>query len=49
MRVGEHTTDLLPSYVCASVPGDVVMFDMRCFHASFNGPSDAAQLQRRSA
>eukprot|EP01051_Picozoa_sp_SAG22_P014636 SAG22_NODE_1806_length_3531_cov_2.206294_2_plen_117_part_00 len=37
MGVGSHTTDLLPSHVCASEPGDVVMFDMRCFHASFNG------------
>ena len=23
--------DMLPSHVCASEPGDVVMFDMRCW------------------
>ena len=27
----------LPAYVCTSEPGDVVAFDMRCWHASFGG------------
>lgn len=40
MGVGQHQEDLLPSYVCSSLPGDVVMFDMRCFHAAFNGSSN---------
>ena len=27
----------VPAYVCASEPGDVVAFDMRCWHASHGG------------
>ena len=27
----------IPSYVCTSSPGDVVAFDVRCWHASFGG------------
>ncbi len=27
----------VPAYVCASCPGDVVAFDMRCWHASHGG------------
>ena len=29
----------VPAYVCASSPGDVVPFDMRCWHASHGGSS----------
>ena len=37
MGVAQHTEDLLSSFACDSTPGDVVMFDMRCFHSSVNG------------
>ena len=30
----------VPAYVCKSEPGDVVAFDMRCWHASWGGASD---------
>ena len=29
-----------PGYVCKSEPGDVVAFDMRCWHASWGGSTD---------
>ena len=30
----------VPGYVCKSEPGDVVAFDMRCWHASWGGSAD---------
>ena len=30
----------VPGYVCKSEPGDVVAFDMRCWHASWGGSED---------
>lgn len=30
----------VPGYVCKSEPGDVVAFDMRCWHASWGGSDD---------
>lgn len=30
----------VPAYVCKSEPGDVVAFDLRCWHASWGGSSD---------
>jgi hypothetical protein len=30
----------VPGYVCESVPGDVVAFDLRCWHASWGGSND---------
>ncbi|MCZ6676313.1 MAG: phytanoyl-CoA dioxygenase family protein [Candidatus Poribacteria bacterium] len=30
----------VPAYVCESEPGDVVAFDVRCWHASWGGASD---------
>ncbi len=30
----------VPSYICISNPGDVVAFDLRCWHASWGGKED---------
>lgn len=30
----------VPAYVCESEPGDVVAFDLRCWHASWGGSND---------
>ena len=30
----------VPGYVCESEPGDVVAFDLRCYHASWGGSND---------
>ncbi len=30
----------VPAYVCESEPGDVVAFDLRCYHASWGGSND---------
>jgi hypothetical protein len=30
----------IPAYICTSEPGDVVAFDLRCFHASYGGADD---------
>ena len=27
----------VPCHVCASTPGDCILFDQACFHASFGG------------
>ena len=42
----EHTDlaiDQVPAHVCVSEPGDVVAFDMRCWHAS-SGGSDGRRM-----
>ncbi len=38
-QLGLEVCDV-PSYVCESEPGDVVAFDMRCWHASWGGSDD---------
>lgn len=30
----------VPAHICTSEPGDVVAFDLRCFHASYGGSDD---------
>ena len=34
---GGRELERIPSHTCASEPGDVVAFDVRCWHASFGG------------
>lgn len=38
-KAGFGVTDL-PAYICVSEPGDVVLFDMRTWHASWGGSRD---------
>ncbi len=40
MEKSGFTTPELPAYVCESTPGDVAVFDMRTWHASWGGGKD---------
>ena len=40
VRRSMEVIDTTPSYVCDSDPGDVMVFDLRTFHASYGGSKD---------